>query len=396
MDGPPAGWCSCRLTGSVFPRRHGGHPADAELPPRSPGSPSATSTWPSLAVSSWRPGPSPTTSGSRAGLMQSSSVSRRPASSRVPFTWAICSGSESSLGGSGVFSHDASAGDTWARPVSRGSPWPWSVSALTFPVWTTARTNFFADDFFQRNQADTWRFGSELWQFFIPHESPWAIHFVNDVQAKVAGWYCESHHFPGYTVLAAMAFYVVARLRGWRFRPEYAPLLDVLMGLIAVSILLSLAGGPSFFLYHFFPSIRCYGRALLIAVALGCVATPLILHSALGMTRSRWLRASIVVVALGLLVHDGSRTSHCIGSAIYGESHIKVSTPAWVDWLAGQPARTSIWRLSLRSAATRSTIGASTDSTCPARSTITSRSTGRTSELLEGDLPAPGVPPTTG
>ncbi len=207
----------------------------------------------------------------------------------------------------------------------------------TFPVWTTARTSFFADDFFQRNLADTCRFGSALWQFFVPHEYPWAYQYVNDVRVKTPEWYSESYHFPGYTVLSAMALYLVARLRGWRFRPEYAPLLDVLMGLIAVSILLSLAGGPSFFLYHLFPSIRCYGRACLIALALGCVATPLILHCALGMTRSRWLRASMVAVALGLLVHDGSRTRDCIGSAIYGESHTKVPTPAWVDWLAEQP-----------------------------------------------------------
>ncbi len=74
-------------------------------------------------------------------------------------------------------------------------------------------------------------------------------------------------------MLAGIAIYVIARLRGTRLC-EAQGFLDLMMGQIALLVGLSLAGGPSFFLYRFVPSIRAYGRAGELALGLGCVAAP--------------------------------------------------------------------------------------------------------------------------
>ena len=82
-------------------------------------------------------------------------------------------------------------------------------------------------------------------------------------------------------MLAGVAIYAIARFGGKRLC-EAQGFLDLVMGQIALLVGLSLAGGPSFFLYRLVPSIRGYGRAGGLALGSGCVAAPLIFHSLAG------------------------------------------------------------------------------------------------------------------
>ncbi|MDR3634525.1 MAG: hypothetical protein P4L84_12030 [Isosphaeraceae bacterium] len=218
-------------------------------------------------------------------------------------------------------------------------------AALTFPVWTTAKSYYFADDYFHRPWSETWWFGAELWQYLVPPNSLAAAEFMSQVHARDANAYWEGWYFPGYTVLCAIALYVVARLRGWRLWPARAHVLDVFMGLITILVVLSLAGGPSYFLFQLVPSFRAYGRAGLIATALGYVAAPLVLQGMIAAVRSRLLRVAALagVVALAafdarraVLVHGVELSSSLNDAREYIEGPTDPN-PAWVDWLAQQP-----------------------------------------------------------
>ena len=67
-------------------------------------------------------------------------------------------------------------------------------------------------------------------------------------------------------------------------------LLDRFMGLTGILVLFSLAGGPSFFLASGIGCFRAYGRAGLLAMALWCVAAPVILQAAFAVCLAGRLR----------------------------------------------------------------------------------------------------------
>jgi hypothetical protein len=212
--------------------------------------------------------------------------------------------------------------------------------ALTFPVWTIARGNFFSDDFFHRPWNETWVYGAELWQYLMPQESPRALAFIAQVGAKPLVSYLEGWNFPGFTVLFAVAAYLVARLRGWKLWPSCGSLLDLLVGLMGILVVLSLAGGPGFFLFKIpvFAGFRSYGRAGLLALAAGCLATPLILQGLIGGLRPRWLRISAVAVVIALVAFDARHALKTQDAAVLaGRERIANAFPEWVEWLRVQP-----------------------------------------------------------
>jgi hypothetical protein len=215
------------------------------------------------------------------------------------------------------------------------------AAALTFPVWTVTRRLPLADQFAHHPWKHTWYFSSEPWQWLVPGNSPLAARYIEETGAKDPGFYPEGWSFPGYTVLAGIAVYALGRLRGLRFveRAGGQPFLDVLMGQLALLVALSLNGGASFFLHDAVPSIRCYGRSGAMGlVGLGCVAAPVCLHALTRWCRFRVTRGVIVAAVVALVAYDGTnlvRSFSWLPSA-------PDTTPAWVDWLARQPAHVKL------------------------------------------------------
>lgn len=222
--------------------------------------------------------------------------------------------------------------------VAAASAFAAAAAALTFPVWTLPRSALLTDGYFERVWGETWFYGGELWQLFLPDGHPLAEEFIAQT-GKGRQFYGDGWNFPGYTALAAAAVYAFARLRGFRFPRRYAALLDVLMGVSAVAVVLSLSGGPSFFLFHVFPSFRSYGRAGSIAVAATCAAAPLVLHGALAAVRPRAVRLALAAGAVALLAGDALRPTRYMDDAHYRQRAAAVRRqPQWVGWLAAQPA----------------------------------------------------------
>ena len=214
-------------------------------------------------------------------------------------------------------------------------------AALTFPVWTTGKAQFFADDYFHRSWAETWKMGAELWQYLLPQLSSLAIDFRTQVHAKAPAEYDEGGNFPGFTILLAVALYLIARLRGRSVggRPDQARFLGLLVGLMGVFVVMSLAGGPSMALHKVgaFAGFRCYGRAGLLALAAGCVAAPMIYHDLIGAVRSRALRGVAVAAVAALMINDARLGLKLQNPHLARELATGAGEPAWVDWLAGQP-----------------------------------------------------------
>ncbi|AGA28905.1 hypothetical protein [Singulisphaera acidiphila] len=206
------------------------------------------------------------------------------------------------------------------------------AAALIYPALTVTKSYLLADVYARRPLKDTWLFSSDLWQYFVPHTSSWAQQYIAAIGVKPPSLYSEGWNYPGLAVLAGVAIYAIARLRGKRLC-EAQGFLDLAMGQIALLVGLSLVGGPSFFLYRFVPSIRAYGRAGELVLGLGCVTSPLIFHSLAGLLRPRWLRAAVVAGGLALVANDASYTHSLV---VWGERTAD-KTPAWVDWLAKQP-----------------------------------------------------------
>jgi hypothetical protein len=220
-----------------------------------------------------------------------------------------------------------------AATAAAGLTFALAAAALTFPVWTIARRNLFSDDYFQRLRVETWFYSAGLWQYFVP---PWSLRpytYINELNHKPSTVFWEAWNFPGYTVLLALGLYAVACLRGRRPCAVDPRPLALAVGLIPVFVVLSLSDGPCFYLYDLFPAVRCYGRAGLVALALGCVAAPVILHDLIGSLRQRWARAPLVAAVLALAAADGHW-----GVSRFGWAVPKSSRPEWVDWLAAQPA----------------------------------------------------------
>jgi hypothetical protein len=205
-------------------------------------------------------------------------------------------------------------------------------AAATFPVWSRARASLFSDQFFSRVWSDTWAFGAEAWQYLVPVESHLARLYFAQVRPQMQGKVMhEGWTFLGVTVLASLAAVGVARLRGTRVAVPGRSVVPVFLAAMGVLVLLSLAGGPSVFLYRVMPSFRCYGRAGVLALALGMVVAPIVLARVVR-NRRGVTRLALGVAFAGLVVFDVLRPALAFrGWPTPG------TEPAWVDWLREQP-----------------------------------------------------------
>ena len=202
--------------------------------------------------------------------------------------------------------------------------------ALTYPVWAINREVAFAEQYHQRARYQLWEMGADLWQYFV---SP-RLQFGLELQAARGLPRMEGWHYAGLTVLFATAAYVILRLRGQLVGPADPRFTDRLFGLVGLCILLSLAGGPSAFLYSLVGSLRAYGRAGLIAVALWSVAAPLVLQGIVSRLRHRVARGVLYAAVLGLALYDGAVT---LNSPLGLHFPPRREHPAWVEWAARQP-----------------------------------------------------------
>jgi hypothetical protein len=205
-------------------------------------------------------------------------------------------------------------------------------AALTFPVWMISKKNLFTDSFFKRSRYETWFHSAELWQYFWSPNSILAGKYWGELRER--GIYPgEGAPFLGFTVLLAVALYVVARLRGRQLCVADPRMLDRIMGLIAVFALLSLKGGPCFFLYELVGSFRCYSRSGALARALGCVAGPVILYGLSTKLRPKGIGAAMAVGVIALAAFD---VYHVMGT--YCWLNTIDDPPVWSKWLAQQPS----------------------------------------------------------
>jgi hypothetical protein len=216
----------------------------------------------------------------------------------------------------------------WIAGAGAGLTYLICGAALTFPVWTSTFKTPLSDVYFHRYQGESSIYSSEIWQYFVsPH---WKFeHKPGEPFIAPVG---EGWHYPGYLVLAGLSVYAAARLRGWRFEGRAGRFVDVLLGLTAILVVVSLKNGPSVMLSTWVSCFRCYGRAGLATVALWSLATPIILAIAIRKIGRPWLRAAIAVPVMLLAVYDGYQ-----GQQIFFYRPA-TSVPSWVSWLANQPA----------------------------------------------------------
>ena len=120
-------------------------------------------------------------------------------------------------------------------------------AALTFPVWTIARRAALVDQYFHRQGAETWKYGSDLVQYVL---SPLIGKVYALFQRRRPNGFWESWHYPGLVILAAAGAVIVARLRGRALGGADPRLLERLVMLAAILVVLSLAGGPSVLLFR--------------------------------------------------------------------------------------------------------------------------------------------------
>ncbi len=216
--------------------------------------------------------------------------------------------------------------------LAAGAAFAAAGALLTFPVWAISRRTLLADGYFERSQLDLFFYSSELWQYFQALGSPRASEYIASFgPIRPGGSYGEGWNYPGRVVLLGVGVYVVFRLRGLRPSTACPRFLDTAMGLVGVLVLLSLSGGPSFFTFQWFGSFRCYGRAGMLAMALGCVAAPAVLHGVLASARPRMVRPAVLAAVLALGVLDARFIANS-----YGWATPEVDPP-WSAWLAAQP-----------------------------------------------------------
>jgi hypothetical protein len=205
-------------------------------------------------------------------------------------------------------------------------------AALTFPVWAVSRKLLLNDSFFDRSPYEVWRFGAELWQYFMP--KPWILKGLGDeLRGRGIFPWEGSSLFPGFTLLLAIAIYALARLRGRQLCTTDPWILDRIMGLIALLVVLSLRGGPAVFLYELIGSFRCYARAGALAWALACVAGPVILCSA-----SRRVRPKVLGAALAMGITALAGCEVYLTTTAFAWMLARDEPPAWSRWLAAQPS----------------------------------------------------------
>lgn len=196
------------------------------------------------------------------------------------------------------------------------------AAAVTFPGLLQARQSALAEGYFRRSLDDVWACSADLVQYVLP-PTAYPEELAQRKSCTYEGW-----HYPGLLVLLTLLLFLFRGRRHLDDR-ELGRRLDRLLGLAAVLVLLSLAGGPSALLYRVVPGIRCYGRAGMLAVALCSVVVPLVLWS---VSRTPRGRARVLPWAVaGLLAFDGLQVA-----ALF--HYTSPPTPAWVTWLARQPA----------------------------------------------------------
>ena len=205
---------------------------------------------------------------------------------------------------------------------------------LTFPVWALNGSKLLADSYGGHGRIDAWENSAELWQYFLSPASGTAVSYVSEFgtrfhidRSMLEGW-----HYPGWTILLALGAYLVVRSRGRQLPVSDARLLDRFVGISGLLVLLSLAGGPSFFLVSGIGCFRAYGRAGLLALALWCVAAPVALHGLSQSFRSGRRRRLAFLGLLSLSLFEGYQAT------AWFPFERRMEIPAWVDWLAAQPS----------------------------------------------------------
>jgi hypothetical protein len=206
--------------------------------------------------------------------------------------------------------------------------------ALCFPVLTGSSGIAGSSRYFQREWAETWGYGSELWKYFVPKGTWLANSYWRDVRLRaVPPFMDEGWNFPGYTVLLGVLVAGASRLRGGGVYERLGPFVRVGLGLLVLWTILSLAGGPSVLLFAVAPSFRCYGRFGLLVVGVGSVLAPIVLFELVRSSRRRLARAVLTLGVLLLVASDGWRAAHSFPGWAGNEA-----PPAWVEWLKGQPS----------------------------------------------------------
>ena len=190
-----------------------------------------------------------------------------------------------------------------------------------------------ADSYGGHGRIDAWKNSAELWQYFLSPASGTAVSYVSEFRTRfhtdrsmLEGW-----HYPGWTVLLALGAYLVVRSRGRHLPVSDVRLLDRFVGISGLLVLLSLAGGPSFFLVSGIGCFRAYGRAGLLALALWCVAAPVALHGLFQSFHSGRRRRLAFLGLVSLSMFEGYQAT------FWFPSERRMEIPAWVDWLAAQP-----------------------------------------------------------
>ena len=223
----------------------------------------------------------------------------------------------------------------------------------TFPVWAGTKNPTLAKLYSQREFANVWTFSAEPWQYVtrpatksaedrlkgsgrivVPNSALLTdsqldrhMHGLFERYGNAAGGW----NFYGFSVLAGLGVYGVGRLRGSAFGVEHPVVLDRMAGMIALFILLSLAGGPGALLYDLTPQFRCYGRAGLVALPLAAVLAAVALHGLIASRNSFAARVALVTLLIGMLAfdwRDGARMRL---------PREDPQPPAWVPWLKDQP-----------------------------------------------------------
>jgi hypothetical protein len=200
--------------------------------------------------------------------------------------------------------------------------------AMTFPVWTMSRKDPLSGDYFRRSFSELWFGGTFLSHYFL---SPLTKFGWDNVMVKTSVWW-ECWHYPGTTVLLALAGFAIGRPARWPMGAFDPRLLDRLLIMTGILVVLSLTGGPSDFIFPLAPSFRIYGRCGFLAVGLLCVATPAIFQGLINRMQPGPLRGAFFAVLIFLALVDG------LTARRWFEYYPPYGPPSWVAWLAKQPA----------------------------------------------------------
>lgn len=219
-----------------------------------------------------------------------------------------------------------------AGTIVAGAAFTVLAGVFCFPVWTSTSAIAGSGEFFHHDWSEAWTYGAELWKYAIPRGTAPALAYETGVRMKSLlvdeGW-----NFPGFAVLLAVMLASASRLRGAGVYGRLRPFVTAGLGLMAIWVVLSLSGGPSVLLFPLAQSFRCYGRAGLFVVAIGSVVAPVILCELIRSRARRSVRLAMTIVAMALMANDARLAARWFPG--WGPD---AEPPAWVDWLAHQPA----------------------------------------------------------